>query len=228
VHRLTGLPEVVDFLRLAYGREPFPFQTLNFEHGSQQHPHADSMHFHTIPERFMCGVWLALEDVAEDAGPLVYYPGSHRLPVLTMRDVGAGEPPPFAELYRDYARFYEPAVDRLVADHGLKPAYGLLKRGEALVWAANLLHGGAPIARPGATRRSLVTHYFFEDCLYFTPLRSDIEHGQLDVRLPTDVRTGRWRWPKRDGRPVWPGHRAILGALRQRVRRQPQVARLQG
>ena len=28
----------------------------------------------------MCGVWVALEDITEDNGPLHYYPGSHRLP----------------------------------------------------------------------------------------------------------------------------------------------------
>jgi len=28
----------------------------------------------------MCGVWLALEDIDADNGPLIYYPGSHRGP----------------------------------------------------------------------------------------------------------------------------------------------------
>src|SRR5262249_48557545 len=58
-----------------FGRKAWPFQTLTFPVGSQQHYHSDSVHFSSIPERFMCGVWLALEDVHEDAGPLVYFPG---------------------------------------------------------------------------------------------------------------------------------------------------------
>ena len=33
-----------------------------------------------MPEGFMCGVWVALEDMDMDNGPLVYYPGSHQLP----------------------------------------------------------------------------------------------------------------------------------------------------
>ena len=33
-----------------------------------------------MPEGFMCGVWVALEDMDMENGPLVYYPGSHKLP----------------------------------------------------------------------------------------------------------------------------------------------------
>jgi ectoine hydroxylase-related dioxygenase (phytanoyl-CoA dioxygenase family) len=38
------------------------------------------MHFHSAPAGFMCGLWIALEDVRPEAGPLIYYPGSHRSP----------------------------------------------------------------------------------------------------------------------------------------------------
>lgn len=71
---------------------------------------------------------------------------------------------------------------------------------EALVWAANLAHGGAPILDPALTWRSLVTHFFFEDRLYYTPMRSDEASGRLALRLPADVAAGGVRWPRRDGR----------------------------
>ncbi len=222
VRRLAASEEVVGFLRLAYGREPFPFQTLNFERGSQQHAHADTMHFHAEPPLFMCGVWLALEDVAEDAGPLLYYPGSHKLPVLSMRDVGVGSPRP---RFADYVESYPDAIARLAAERGLEKRQALPRKGQALVWAANLLHGGEPIHRPGATRRSLVTHYYFDGCAYYTPMTSDVEAGRLSLRLPADIRDGRWRWPTRDGRPLWPGWKPIAGALRQSVQPRPIVFR---
>ena len=35
----------------------------------------------------MCGVWVALEDMDMDNGPLVYYPGSHKLPWPTWDEI---------------------------------------------------------------------------------------------------------------------------------------------
>jgi hypothetical protein len=77
VKRIACNEKVIALLSRLYGRRAWPFQTLNFPVGTQQHYHTDSVHFSSIPERFMCGVWTALEDIDEDRGPLVYYPGSH-------------------------------------------------------------------------------------------------------------------------------------------------------
>ena len=46
----------------------------------------DAVHFHALPHG-LCAVWVALEDVSA-GGPLVYFPGSHRLPYLAARDLG--------------------------------------------------------------------------------------------------------------------------------------------
>jgi len=82
VHRLAVNRHILRLLADLYGRRAFPFQTLNFPVGTQQHFHTDSVHFSSCPERFMAGVWVAFEDIDADNGPLVYYPGSHALPVL--------------------------------------------------------------------------------------------------------------------------------------------------
>ncbi len=88
VRGLAGHPIVIDTLRMLYGREPLPFQTLNFDAGTQQLGHSDVVHFYARPRRFMCGVWIALEDIDGDNGPLFYYPGSHRLPEYDFSDLG--------------------------------------------------------------------------------------------------------------------------------------------
>ncbi|CAN7431630.1 phytanoyl-CoA dioxygenase family protein [Paraburkholderia hospita] len=36
----------------------------------------------------MCGVWTALEDIDEECGPLIYYPGSHKWPIYTNEHIG--------------------------------------------------------------------------------------------------------------------------------------------
>jgi hypothetical protein len=138
-----------------------------------------------------------------------------------MRDVGLAE----RASHEDYDRVYPGAVAAMIAERGMRKENALLKKGQALVWAANLLHGGEPIRRPGSTRRSLVTHYYFDGCAYFTPMTSDVEAGALTLRVPADIRTRAFRWPTRDGRPLWPGWRPIVGALRQSVQPRPIVIR---
>lgn len=48
----------------------------------------------------------------------------------------------------------------------------MIEKGQAVIWAANLLHGGAPQKDRERTRHSQVTHYFFEGCKNFAPLLS--------------------------------------------------------
>jgi hypothetical protein len=225
VKALAVHPKVLNALRSTYGREPFPFQTLNFRVGTEQPKHADTIHFHSDPPLFMCGVWIALEDVTLDAGPLIYWPGSHKLPVLTMRGVGLNRPDPEAS---DYHRLYQPALDARIAASAITPEHALVRKGQAFVWAANLVHGGAPITREGATRRSLVVHCYFEGCVYYTPMISDPESGRLAVRLPADVRTGGWMWPRRNGRRVGVRPGFFAEALVRRVLRRPAVSRRKG
>jgi len=219
VRRLASHPEILRMLRAAYGREPFPFQTLNFERGTEQPLHSDTIHFNSEPAGFMCGVWIALEDVDPRAGPLLYQPGSHRLPVVGMHDVGVNGLPTMA----DYARLYEPRFQERLDAAGLPTRRLLLRKGQAFAWAANLAHGGAPIDDPRLTRRSLVVHFYFKGGLYYTPRLSDEPGGRLYVRLPSNIITGGWEWPRRDGRRVRLGARQVLGALRARLlRRAPQ------
>jgi hypothetical protein len=70
-----------------------------------------------------------------------------------------------------------------------------------------------------------VVHFYFEDCVYYTPMNSDVEGGDLRVRLPMDLRTGGWRWPRRDGRPVRPTGGAAASALAKILLRRPIVTR---
>jgi len=89
VRRIATNPVIIGLLSELYGRPAFPFQTLSFAVGTQQHVHADLVHFCARPLRFMCGVWVALEDIREEAGPLIYYAGSHKWPAILPEDVGA-------------------------------------------------------------------------------------------------------------------------------------------
>lgn len=187
VRRIASNPEMRALLTRLYGRPAFPFQTLSFPVGTQQHVHSDVVHFSCSPARFMCGVWVALEDVHEDAGPLVYYPGSHRWPIYVNEHVGQCA----AELmHTPTQETFEPLWRDLIEAHGVEPRSFRAKKGQALIWAANLLHGGAPVADAARTRWSQVTHYYFDDCIYYTPMTSDPMYGSVDFRDPIDIATG--------------------------------------
>lgn len=187
VKALADNPAILELLSKLYGRRAFPFQTLNFPVGTQQHPHTDSVHFSSQPERFMCGVWVALEDIAAEAGPLLYYRGSHRWPVLNNAMIGRRG----WGADRESAQAPFEAVWRAQVDaHHLKPTTFLARKGQALIWAANLLHGGSLQTDPTRTRWSQVTHYYFADCIYYTPAFSDEALGRFDLRTITNIATG--------------------------------------
>ena len=187
VHALAVNPRLIKILTDIFGRKAWPFQTLNFPVGSQHPCHSDSVHFSSVPERFMCGVWIALQDVNEGAGPLEYYPGSHKWPILYNEQVGVritkSNELPSQLVYQD-------VWQALIEKNGVKPQLFFPRKGDTLIWAANLLHGGSSQGDPHATRWSQVTHYFFENCCYITPMHSDIPIGKLQVRDLKDISTG--------------------------------------
>lgn len=200
VGRIAANPTIISLLSRLYGRQAFPFQTLNFPVGTQQHYHSDSVHFSCVPERFMCGVWVALEDVDMTNGPLVYYPGSHRWPIYTLEHLGIN-PEGQASTTDNYDVLHA-FWEKLVDVNGSKPQYFLARKGQALIWAANLLHGGDSQIELFRTRHSQVTHYYFEDCCYYTPLDSYPFAGRIFFREPTDISTGQQVKNRAAGRVV--------------------------
>jgi hypothetical protein len=181
---------VIDLLTKLYGRTAFPFQTLNFPVGTQQDAHSDSVHFSSLPERFMCGVWLAMEDVSLDAGPLFYYPGSHTWPIVNNAMIGRRG---FGGDLSSAQDPFAPAWRALCDAHGASSEVFLARKGQALIWCANLLHGGSHQNDPRVTRWSQVTHYYFDDCIYYTPAFSDEATGQLQLRSIRAVSDGALR-----------------------------------
>jgi Phytanoyl-CoA dioxygenase (PhyH) len=179
----TGVLEILSKL---YGRRAIPFQTLNFPVGTQQPYHSDSVHFSSIPERYMCGVWVALEDIDEDNGPLVYFPGSHQWPIYSNEHIG--------KLIRkgddSSQQAFQDLWEKLVKVHNLEPKRFLAKKGQAVIWLANLLHGGDKQNSAARTRWSQVTHYFFEDCAYYAPMASIPMIGPYGFRQIVDISTG--------------------------------------
>jgi len=200
VRAIAANARIVELLSMLYGRRAFPFQTLNFAVGTQQHIHTDSVHFSSHPERFMCGVWVALEDVDLDSGPLIYCPGSHAWPLYTNEHIGANSSE-LKQVYGHYDR-YEALWDSLIEVHGAKIERFCPRKGQALIWTANLLHGGDRMHDLNRTRWSQVTHYYFEGCCYYGPLLSDPFYGRIAFRDAADISTAQPLAHTVSGHPV--------------------------
>jgi ectoine hydroxylase-related dioxygenase (phytanoyl-CoA dioxygenase family) len=152
------LAPVMKFLRSVFQEEVLPCQTLVFIRGSGQAKHQDTIHLTAFPAGYMCGVWIALEDVQADAGPLIVYPGSHRLPRLYCATVDMGKVRDGN--WTEYAQNFLPRLESELARAGLQEHTYLPRRGDILVWHENLTHGGSTRNNPALSRRSIVSHYF--------------------------------------------------------------------
>lgn len=172
IRSISTHPLIMQALEQLHGRKPKPFQTLNFRVGTQQRAHSDTIHFNSVPKNMMAGAWVALEDVTAEQGPLFYVPGSHLWPEIDLCAIGikgnkVGEHVP------DYYAKYEDYIESMIADRGGQRTEFYPKKGDILIWSSNILHGGSRQTNPARTRLSQVTHYYFENCRYYTPLLSN-------------------------------------------------------
>jgi ectoine hydroxylase-related dioxygenase (phytanoyl-CoA dioxygenase family) len=156
---------LLNIFSFIFQKPVIPFQTINFIYGSEQKPHSDSIHMTTEPLGYLAAVWIALEDIQPGSGELIYYPGSHKLKYILSEDYQTGNNKILIgeENYTNY----EKAVQELIANSHLKPHYFHAKKGDILIWHANLLHGGSIITNPTLTRKSMVAHYYAEGVLCY-------------------------------------------------------------
>lgn len=178
---------ILEILEMLYEREPIPFQTLNFRVGTQQRAHSDTIHFSSIPAKFMCGVWVALEDITDQNGAVFYHPKSQNLPEYNFTHFKSE---PTDTTYEDYVG-YEDFIEKIIGASNFekKPFYA--KKGDVLIWSSNIIHGGSKVLDVNSTRYSQVTHYYFKDCIYYTPMLSNMVTNELFLRNNIiDIKTG--------------------------------------
>jgi len=169
VRKIWTYPPIIDILSALFDNPAFPCQTLNFLHGSQQDVHQDSIHLTSFPEGYMCGVWVALENISPHSGPLVVYPKSHKLPVLYAKTVGIDKLNKYWDrhLINQYSEKYLPRIKSDLSELNLEPIEYIPESGSVLIWHANLAHAGSARKIPNLTRKSMVSHYFAQDVISY-------------------------------------------------------------
>ena len=147
-------PVVLRFLTLIYDRPPVAFQTMTMRKGSEETLHIDTGPLTLTEPMTMAASWLALEDVRPGSGELEFVPGSHGVPEYLHPGVSKG--------HRNDMPAYGGVLEHMKAacvDRGFITEHFMAKKGDVLIWHADLLHGGAKIEDPSGTRKSLVTHF---------------------------------------------------------------------
>ncbi|SMC22192.1 Phytanoyl-CoA dioxygenase (PhyH) [Andreprevotia lacus DSM 23236] len=140
---------------LIFGVQSRPCQTLTYVFGSQQDEHQDLIHLTPFPAGYMCGVWIALQDVVADSGELVVYPGSHREPRVYLQGTGC------AKVKGNWQEFGEKVCSIWAAmTHRYEKFIYRPKKGTVLIWHENLLHAGSVRLDQSLERRSVVIHSF--------------------------------------------------------------------
>jgi len=157
--QLSISKEISEFLKLVFQDDVAVMQSLTFERGSEQPLHLDYAYVRTQTIiAHLAASWIPLEDIDEDSGPLVYYPGSHLLGKTGFFDFGNGHITLEKDSVRtayDLSLFLEDEMRRCK----LEPKIVCPKVGDVLIWHGRLVHGGTKIHNKDLTRKSHVTHY---------------------------------------------------------------------
>ena len=170
-------PAIRRFLQILFEEDALLFQSLSFNNGTEQGIHQDTAYVVTSEPMRLAAAWIALEDIAEGSGELMYYDGSHRLPEYHFSDRhkdwklardGEEQHTEWSALLHQNARAREMPLKRFLA-----------RKGDVFIWSADLAHGGSPIEDRSCTRRSIVGH--------FTPVSQEPEYMALHPGRRTRV-----------------------------------------
>lgn len=171
IRDLCLFPELMRLLERLIGAEMGLHLNLTGWMSSERTWHQDGYLNPEFVGTWYCGVWVALDDVHPDCGPLEVVPGSHRwgamsgakvrsyLTAAEARQIGhehAGD-------VGHWAKYAEPfvtrAFDERIARSGVAPVPFLGGKGDVLVWHSRLAHRGSTPRRRDLERRSLISHY---------------------------------------------------------------------
>ncbi len=182
-HSLAFHPQILGVLRDYFSSEPLPFSTINFLRSTQQPLHSDYVHFGTFPPFQLAAAWVALEDIDPKSGPIRLVPESHRFPEFFYEDLGLPVAQSMGQV-KEFYGLYEEWVKNEIYRRELDIVCPEMRRGDAILWLANLLHGSPECENPSMSRRSQVTHYHTADTVdFYNPVFSTPRKGKFKRRV---------------------------------------------
>ncbi len=142
------------FLEQIYERPPVVFQSMSMRKGSEESLHLDTGPLTLTEPMSLAASWIALEDVRKGSGEFQFIPGSHRVPETLNLGRSKG--------HNGDMTAYHAVLQSTLREceaRGLNTEYFFAKKGDVLIWHADLMHG-EKIDDSALTRKSLAfCHY---------------------------------------------------------------------
>lgn len=199
VFKLLNDPNLREVQKQLLDGDPILWGSLTFKVGSQQLAHADAPWFYVEPYGSMIGIWIALEDIKPEAGPLFYIPKSH-LDQLKVKDV-LDKNVQLKEKVENFRLLNVSASSRQYWD--LSKSVGDVyakewesvdgavtvcpKKGDVFVWHQWLIHGGSPITNPALSRNSIVSHWVSDACSAFDQHNFFLNYDRLNSEFKQNL-----------------------------------------
>ncbi len=176
--RLSLVKEVSIFLNHIFQSPACALQSLTFYKGSQQSIHVDYPYVRCQTRLAqLAASWIPLEDILPEAGPLVYYPGSHKTEVSDFFDWGNGSILLEPNSLRQPHELSVYLAERMRMAE-IEPEVFCPRKGDVLIWHGNLSHEGSKILNEDLTRKSYVTRFTSLDAYPAGHKHDSARHGK--------------------------------------------------
>jgi hypothetical protein len=153
-------PFVTQCVDLILGRHSEVRKSIAVWKSGRHALHQDILLFPALPFNMTAGIHVVCEDAHPDAGPLEFYPGTHKLPLwqrwpsypdMSLRTCDA-----------ETAVAYEAWIDAQASDYTRRTFLG--RKGDVMLWHPSLAHAGTELKDERRTRKSFVMHTFPDGC----------------------------------------------------------------
>lgn len=140
---------LITVIRKVMGDDPALVQSMYFEGNPATWAHQDS--YYLDSEKFnMVAAWVALEDIAPEAGRFYVCPGTHK---IDMEKNGGN-----FDIAFNHDRYKE-LIRNMMAQNRIRISAPALNKGDIMLWHAKTIHGSLETTNPLFSRHSFTAHY---------------------------------------------------------------------
>jgi len=185
IRQLFNASDLLSCLTRLTGQSEFNIvQTMFFDANTATPAHRDDYYLDSIPNGNLFAVWIAAEDIHQEAGRFYVVPRSHRMGLeLTKSEMLSNA-------------LYQNKIQKLIDSGNLTIVAPELKKGDALFWRSDLIHGALPTTNASLSRKSLTAHFLPKKFQFGSRYRTDVRkidyfdvQGFSFARVPSDRRS---------------------------------------